>query len=56
MTNGGILMTQARERKARKHLKKLGYKLEKTPPRHWTRGFGGHRFVEVAAAMVREAA
>jgi hypothetical protein len=108
-----------RERKARNCLKKLGYKLEKTPARHWTRGhhpvgyqikhgiaivggcesdidgpgtirdftlniaavedfiadlaarevneelravlrsytdFGGDRFVEVAAAMVREAA
>jgi hypothetical protein len=112
-------MTQIRERKARNRLKKLGYKLEKTPPRHWTRaehgtgfmitqgiaivggyecdidgpgtcrdytltieaveefiadlaaheiqeelravlrsysGFGGDRFVEVAAALVREAA
>lgn len=27
-------MTQARERRARKHLKRLGYKLQKTPPRH----------------------
>lgn len=26
-----------RERKARNKLKKLGYKLEKTPARHWTR-------------------
>jgi hypothetical protein len=112
-------MTQSRERKARNHLKKLGYTLKKTPPRYWTRaehgvgfmithgiaivggyecdidehgtyrdytltltdvedfiadlaarevdeelrsvlrsytGFGGDRFVEVAAAMVREAA
>jgi hypothetical protein len=112
-------MTSDRERKARNHLRKLGYDLKKTPPRHWTRGhfpvgyiitqsswtvagddldidgpgtsrdftltleaveeyvanlaarevreelrtvlrsytgFGGDRFVEVAAAMVREAA
>lgn len=111
--------TTARERRARKHLKKLGYTLKKTPPRHWTRkehgvgymitgvntifagydcdidepgfvrdytltieavegfianraahevredlanvlhayaGFGGDRFLEVAAAMVRRAA
>lgn len=108
-----------RERKARNRLKKLGFTLKKTPPRHWTRaehgvgymitqglaifggyecdidgpdtcrdftltietveeyiadlaaheiheelravlrsytGFGGDRFVEVAAALVREAA
>jgi hypothetical protein len=31
-------MLATRERKARNHLKNLGYKLEKTPPRHWTRG------------------
>lgn len=30
--------TTARERNARKHLKKLGYTLRKTPSFHWTRG------------------
>lgn len=31
-------MIPSRERKARNHLKKLGYTLKKTPPRYWSRG------------------
>lgn len=30
--------TTTRERKARNHLKRLGYSLQKTPPRYWSRG------------------
>lgn len=33
--------TTARERKSRNHLKKHGFRLQKTPPRHWTRAAYG---------------
>jgi hypothetical protein len=45
-------MTDVRERKARNHLKKLGYTLEKTPPRHWTRAKRGVGYMITQGSQV----